>query len=104
MYSADIGYLTYGLSHVGLLLEGAVEADGIAIGRCTDNLAASNIGVGRVSEEGGDESCCVGNIAGIVGSVEDMVCQQSGNDAWVRSDHGSDLGVVEEALQRIIAR
>lgn len=74
MYSVDIGYFIYGFSYVGLLFEGVVEVDGIVIGWCIDNLVVSNIGVGRVSEEGGDESCCVGNIVGIVGFVEDMVC------------------------------
>jgi hypothetical protein len=95
--------MTYSLGDVGLLAETTVEANSIAHGHGLDTLATGDIGVSRVVEERGDKSRCVADVAGIVGTVQNVVLKDSSDGAGVVLDHAGDSGVIKEVLDGIVA-
>lgn len=95
--------MTYSLGDIGLLTETTVEADSIAHGHSLDTLSTGDIGICRVVEERGDKSGCVANVAGIVGTVQNVVLKDSSDGAGIILDHAGDSGVIEEVLDGIVA-
>lgn len=87
--------MTYSLGDIGLLTETTVEADSIAHGHSLDTLSTGDIGICRVVEERGDKSGCVADVAGIVGTVQNVVLKDSSDGAGIILDHAGDSGVIE---------
>lgn len=95
---------TYSLGHVGLSTESTVEANSIIHSNSLNDLSTSNIGVGLVGEKRLDKGRCVGNVASVVGAIEDMVLKNSTNKAGIRGDLLRNSSIVEKFLEGIVAR
>jgi hypothetical protein len=98
--------VTYSLGDIGLSTETTVEADSIVHGHGLDALSTSDVGVCRVGQVCRNEGSHVhvGDVAGIVGAVQDVVRQKVGDIAGVVVDHASNGGVLEELLEGIVTR
>jgi hypothetical protein len=95
--------MTYSLGDIGLLTETTVEADSIAHGQSLDTLSTSDIGICRIVEERRDKSGCVADVAGIVGTVQNVVLKDSSDGAGIVLDHAGNSSVIEEVLDGIVA-
>jgi len=99
------GEVEVSLGDIGLSAEATVEADSIVLGHDLDTLSTSDIGICRVGQVCRDKgsSVHVGDVAGIVGAVQDMVRQKVGDIAGVVVDHARNGGILEEFLEGIVA-
>lgn len=97
--------MTYSLGHIRLSTEATVEADSVVLSHGLDTLSTSDIGVCRVGQQGRNEGSHVhiGDVAGIVGAVQDMVLQKVGDKAGVTADHAGNRFILEKLLEGIIA-
>lgn len=93
---------TYSLGHIGLSTESTVEADSVISSNSFDDLSAGNIGVSLVGEERLDKGRCVGNVAGIVRAIEDVVLEDSTNEARIRRNLLRNSGIIEKHLKGIV--
>lgn len=98
------GRTTYSLGHIGLSTESTVEANSVINSNSLDDLSGGNVGIGLVGEERLDKGRCVGDVAGIVGAIEDVVLKDSTNEARIRRDLLRNSGIVEKRLKGIVAR
>jgi hypothetical protein len=95
--------MTYSLGDIGLLTETTVEANSIAHGQSLDTLSTGDIGICRVVEECRDKGGCVADVAGIVGTVQNVILKDSSDGAWIVVDHASNSSVIAEVLDSIVA-
>jgi len=97
--------MTYSLGHIGLSAEATIEADSVILSHDLNTLSTSDIGVCRVGEQGRNEGSHVhfGDVAGIVGAVQDMVLQKIGDIAGVVADHAGNRFILEKLLEGIVA-
>lgn len=96
---------TYSLGDIGLRAETTVEADGIVHGPGLNTLSTSDVGISRVAEHGGDERRHIhpGDVAGIVGAVQNVVLKQGSNGAGIILNHAGNRSILEEFLDGIVA-
>lgn len=96
---------TYSLGDIGLRAESTVEADGTVHGHGLNTLSTSDIGVCRVVEHGRDErrSIHTSDVAGIVGTVQNVVLEERSNGAGIILDHAGNRSILEEFLEGIVA-
>ena len=97
--------MTYSLGHIGLSTETTVEADSVIISHALNTLSTSDIGVCRVGQHSRNEGSHVqlSDVAGIVGAVQDMILQKTGDKAGVVADHAGNRVILEELLDSIVA-
>jgi hypothetical protein len=97
--------MTYSLGDIGLSAESTVEADGIVHGHDLNTLSTSDVGVCRVAEQGRDERRPIhaSDVAGIVGTVQNVVLEEGGNGAGIILDHAGNRSILEEFLEGIVA-
>ncbi|KAI6776407.1 hypothetical protein HG530_000352 [Fusarium avenaceum] len=81
------------------------KADGTVHGHGLNTLSTSDIGVCRVGEHGRDErrSIHASDVAGIVGSVQNVVLEEPSNGAGIILDHAGNRSILEEFLEGIVA-
>lgn len=77
------GGSTYTSDDGGVQLEAAVEDDRLASDNALDDLAALDILVGVVGQEGLEELGGLGEVTGEVGAGDDVVLEDGGDDAGV---------------------
>jgi hypothetical protein len=95
--------LTDSLSDIGLLAETTVDADSIVVGSDLDTLSTSDIGICRIVEQRRDKGGCVGEVAGIVGTVQNVVLKNSSDSTGVALNKTGDSSIIEEFLDGIVA-
>jgi hypothetical protein len=95
--------LTYSLGDIGLLAETTVDADGIVVGNDLNTLSTSDISICRIVEQRRDKSGCASEVAGIVGTVQNVVLKNRSDSTGVTLNKTGNSSIIEEFLDGIVA-